>query len=323
MHRPILVIQLGSKLSDHETFERLIYFCFEYAIRYLFLPGVAETVVVWFDLTKTNVTQIPLGECQNICNQLTSRYPFHLDSFWVLHDSIFIQTITPIARTFMTELQRLKIHIHRRRIPKQSMDSFFEGNAVEEKYGGTRSNVKIYYPFPFLTLDIDDDHFKHVWDVACLEGLPLVVKDLSLPINTDFVKPLISSLRDSEVHREKEELDELESLLLELYERMYRSRDEFVSRYSDVPDIPASMIEEIDTLAKNYVSGLKSMEKFSQSDEEEELEKPERRQRSGSSGSVFSLCSLPCLNKPSDPTKLTMAEFAHRESREKLGIEPG
>ncbi len=41
-----------------------------------------------------------------------------------------------------------------------------------------------------------------------------------------------------------------------------------ISRYSDVPDIPASMIEEIDTLAKNYVSGLKSMEKFSQSDDD-------------------------------------------------------
>eukprot|EP00915_Cephaloidophora_sp_WS-2016_P001058 GHVH01001447.1.p1 GENE.GHVH01001447.1~~GHVH01001447.1.p1 ORF type:complete len:550 (+),score=68.78 GHVH01001447.1:147-1796(+) len=231
-HRPILVLRPTSNMMCATTFERAIIFLFEWARLYLFVPGVSETAVIWFDVSALPLSKVPYSDIQSIIGKLTMRYPFHLDNMFLIHDSMLIQTITPIVRTFMTDLQKLKIRIVRRRISSNDMKSF-EPSLIEKQYGGHRDAISTYYPFPILSAEYSDPGLLEVWDSKCIEGFPYLFKQVELPINTIAIPSLIERMDSQENNSEQMAMfiSELERHL----QLIGDDREFYISNYREIP----------------------------------------------------------------------------------------
>lgn len=149
--RPLLVVRLKRlpPSTSPQRFKRLIVFCFEWALRYLFVPGLVETCCVLFDVRGIAIHSFPLSALSDVINTLTVQYPFRLHRMIILNDSLFIQTVWSIAKQFLTEVQQEKVAFVRNGPPmKTLLLGLYAAHQLEEEFGGTRPEVTAYYPFP-------------------------------------------------------------------------------------------------------------------------------------------------------------------------------
>lgn len=83
-------------------------------------------------------------------NTLTRQYPFRLDKMFIINDSIFIQTVWSIAKQFLTEVQQQKMNFMRTGYAKELL-KIYAAHHLEKEFGGTRSEITSFYPFPLLS----------------------------------------------------------------------------------------------------------------------------------------------------------------------------
>ncbi|KAJ1611544.1 sec14 domain-containing protein [Cryptosporidium canis] len=149
--RPILTIRL-SKINKHfpvERFIRLIVFCMEWGMRYLMCPGKVETCLALIDIKGVSLTSFPISTMSEISSLLTNQYSFRLYRMFILHDSLFIQTVWSLMKQFLTDLQQHKIILSRNEIKSQLFKTVHP-NQVEEHFGGLQKNKAFpFYPFSF------------------------------------------------------------------------------------------------------------------------------------------------------------------------------
>ncbi|PPS92809.1 Sec14 domain containing protein [Cryptosporidium hominis] len=149
--RPILTIRL-SKVNKHfplERFIRLIVFCMEWGMRYLMCPGKVETCLALIDVKGVSLTSFPISTMSEISSLLTNQYSFRLYRMFILHDSLFIQTVWSLMKQFLTDLQQHKIVLSRNEIKTQLFKTVHP-NQVEEHFGGLQRNKTFpFYPFIF------------------------------------------------------------------------------------------------------------------------------------------------------------------------------
>ncbi|KAH8585039.1 sec14 domain containing [Cryptosporidium sp. chipmunk genotype I] len=149
--RPILTIRL-SKVNKHfplERFIRLIVFCMEWGMRYLMCPGKVETCLALIDMKGVSLTSFPISTMSEISSLLTNQYSFRLYRMFILHDSLFIQTVWSLMKQFLTDLQQHKIILSRNEIKTQLFKTVHP-NQVEEHFGGLQNNRTFpFYPFVF------------------------------------------------------------------------------------------------------------------------------------------------------------------------------
>ncbi|KAK9173461.1 CRAL/TRIO domain protein [Cryptosporidium meleagridis] len=149
--RPILTIRL-SKVNKHfplERFIRLIVFCMEWGMRYLMCPGKVETCLALIDMKGVSLTSFPISTMSEISSLLTNQYSFRLYRMFILHDSLFIQTVWSLMKQFLTDLQQHKIVLSRNEIKTQLFKTVHP-NQVEEHFGGLQKNKAFpFYPFVF------------------------------------------------------------------------------------------------------------------------------------------------------------------------------
>jgi len=324
-HRPILVLRFTSDYLCPVLFERTVTFCVEWAKHYLFIPTVCETAVIWIDLTRANLTKIPYSEVQSICSKLTFRYPFQLDHFYILHDSVFIQTCTPIIRTFMTELQRLKIKMHRKTIPIKDIDLYYNSGIVDERFGGSRKAIDTFYPFPVLSNDIYDALFMKVWDVACLHGYPEIEKSMPICLNTSEIKNLLMKLNLK--YNFNNAVTSFESKVISYSSILLKERILFVEEYKDIPNE-----KKLDLGNFSQLSSIEHSSEMTVVDDHQAQSQLSRRvipvviqdgesplytkSRTNSSNNSW-LCPVPCLAFTSEKSneRLTVAEFQMKIER--------
>lgn len=149
--RPILTIRL-SKVNKHfplDRFIRLIVFCMEWGMRYLMCPGKVETCLALIDIKGVSLTSFPISTMSEISSLLTNQYSFRLYRMFILHDSLFIQTVWSLMKQFLTDLQQHKIILSRHEIKSQLFKTVHP-NQVEEHFGGLQKNRTVpFYPFSF------------------------------------------------------------------------------------------------------------------------------------------------------------------------------
>ncbi|OII70818.1 SEC14 domain-containing protein [Cryptosporidium ubiquitum] len=149
--RPILTIRLSkvNKLFPLERFIRLIVFCMEWGMRYLMCPGKVETCLALIDIKGVSLTSFPISTMSEISSLLTNQYSFRLYRMFILHDSLFIQTVWSLMKQFLTDLQQHKIILSRNEIKSQLFKTVHP-NQVEEHFGGLQKNIVApFYPFVF------------------------------------------------------------------------------------------------------------------------------------------------------------------------------
>lgn len=149
--RPLLIVRLRRlpRSNCPLRFKRLTIFCFEWAIRYLFVPGLVETCIVVFDVRGIALHHFPMSALTDMTNTLTRQYPFRLDRMYIINDSIFIQTVWSVARQFLTEVQQKKMNFMRTGYTTELLKSF-AAHQLEREYGGTRDELESFYPFPLV-----------------------------------------------------------------------------------------------------------------------------------------------------------------------------
>eukprot|EP01069_Polyplicarium_translucidae_P013051 Polyplicarium_translucidae@DN732_c0_g1_i1.p1 len=147
--RPLLVLRLKRlpKGVSPERFKRLTVFCFEYAVRYLFLPGRVETCSALLDVRGVPLHSFPVSALTDMTSTLTKQFPFRLDRMYIINDSIFIQTVWSVAKQFLTEVQQQKMNFFRTGF-QEALLRDFAVHQLERSFGGSREELKVFYPFP-------------------------------------------------------------------------------------------------------------------------------------------------------------------------------
>nr|CEL72299.1 TPA: CRAL/TRIO domain-containing protein [Toxoplasma gondii VEG] len=144
--RPLLIVRLSRlpKATTPELFKKLTIFCFEWALRFLMVPGVVETCVVLFDVRAVPLHQFPVSALTDMVNTLTKQFPFRLHRMWIINDSFFVQTVWSIAKQFLTEVQQQKMKTGF----EVELLKDYAAHQLEKHYGGSRDEIRVFYPFP-------------------------------------------------------------------------------------------------------------------------------------------------------------------------------
>ncbi|PHJ23594.1 cral trio domain-containing protein [Cystoisospora suis] len=147
--RPLLIVKLSRlpKTTAPDLFKRLTIFCFEWALRFLMVPGVVETCVVLFDVRSVPLHQFPISALTDMVNTLTKQFPFRLHRMWIINDSFFVQTVWNIAKQFLTEVQQQKMKFYRSGFEPELLKDY-AAHQIEKHYGGSREEITKFYPFP-------------------------------------------------------------------------------------------------------------------------------------------------------------------------------
>eukprot|EP00920_Eleutheroschizon_duboscqi_P003025 GHVT01007219.1.p1 GENE.GHVT01007219.1~~GHVT01007219.1.p1 ORF type:complete len:698 (+),score=77.35 GHVT01007219.1:381-2474(+) len=147
--RPLVCIKLSRlpRTATPERFKRLTIFCFEWALRYLMIPGKVETCAVLMDVRGVPLHQFPISALTDMVGTLTKQYPFRLNKMWIINDSFFVQTVWSIAKQFLTEVQQQKMAFFRSGFQQELLKEY-AASQLETSYGGTRANIETFYPFP-------------------------------------------------------------------------------------------------------------------------------------------------------------------------------
>ncbi|KEP64377.1 UNVERIFIED_CONTAM: CRAL/TRIO domain-containing protein [Hammondia hammondi] len=147
--RPLLIVRLSRlpKTIVPELFKKLTIFCFEWALRFLMVPGVVETCVVLFDVRAVPLHQFPVSALTDMVNTLTKQFPFRLHRMWIINDSFFVQTVWSIAKQFLTEVQQQKMKFFRTGFEVELLKDY-AAHQLEKHYGGSRDEIRTFYPFP-------------------------------------------------------------------------------------------------------------------------------------------------------------------------------
>ncbi|KAL8426814.1 hypothetical protein Efla_007141 [Eimeria flavescens] len=229
--RPLMVIRLA-RLHKHaapETFKRLTIFCFEWALRFLMVPGIVETITVLLDVRGVPLHQFPVSALTDMTSTLTKQYPFRLNRMLIINDSFFVQTVWNIAKQFLTEVQQQKMLFMRSGYEEELLKDYTPWQ-LEKCYGGTRAEITSFYPFPVapgpyvVGTTEREDPYKNgylaldrvtsmgvLWEGRC--RMPIqwgaeaarVFRDLSLPVPEGAASALTSLVAETDSEMKKAE----------------------------------------------------------------------------------------------------------------------
>lgn len=147
--QPLLIVRLRRSLRpiNPKRLETLCIFCFEWAMRYLFVPGMVESCVVILDVRGVSLHQLPMSALSDLTRLLTRQYPFRLSRMHIIHDSLFIQTTWSLTRKFLSDIQQQKMNFMRHSFAEELLKTFAP-HQLEQEFGGTRPQINSFYPFP-------------------------------------------------------------------------------------------------------------------------------------------------------------------------------
>lgn len=149
--RPILVLRAHVAFQrqdevEKDVFARAMAFCMEFALRYLFIPGKAETVVAIIDLQGVGISQLRDPTMKLIGQMMTQQYIGRLYQMYIVNQPMFMHTLWSVAKTLLSDRQVSKIVFTKAADVAKGRCALHQ---LEEQYGGTAKPLTTFYPFYF------------------------------------------------------------------------------------------------------------------------------------------------------------------------------
>lgn len=148
--RPWLIIRVKVLLErKHWTTKRVLSLCFyawEYAARYLLIPGKVETMNIVVDCAGISLTSIPREKLFEVIGFAGSpAYPGRLHQLFIVNPPAFFSTVFTVIKVFLSEQDRKKLHICK---GVDLCKGRSAAHQMEKKYGGSRDDITTFYPYP-------------------------------------------------------------------------------------------------------------------------------------------------------------------------------
>jgi len=143
--RPLRIPQQWYKDKCIDKFIRVLIFCMEYMMRYMFIPGRVENNNLIVDLKGLGITQVPIGPLTDVYKVMSHHYIGRVFKFYVVNLSGMLNMMANPIKALLTDRQRQKLCI----LDKVTdLRQDFALHQLEEDLGGTRPIIKDFFPFP-------------------------------------------------------------------------------------------------------------------------------------------------------------------------------
>ncbi|KYO01959.1 Sec14 domain containing protein [Plasmodium gaboni] len=148
--RPILIINLLKvELLNIDDLSNLFFFCFEFFLKYLCIPGKIENYISIIDCSGISISKFPMTTFMKLLEIMNSKYRCRLFRMYILEAPKILKTFGKsflnFAPTYMTK--KLKI------LDNNFADYLREeilSTQLEKKYGGIQEDkINNFYPFHF------------------------------------------------------------------------------------------------------------------------------------------------------------------------------
>ncbi|EUD68576.1 hypothetical protein C922_00975 [Plasmodium inui San Antonio 1] len=148
--RPILIINLLNIESlDVERLTNLFFFCFEFFLKYLCIPGKIENYISLVDCSGISLSKFPMSTFMKLLEIMNSKYRCRLFRMYIIDApkifKTFGKSFLNFAPSYMTKKLKILDTNYAYYLREEILDT-----QLERRYGGVREiRDSVFYPFAF------------------------------------------------------------------------------------------------------------------------------------------------------------------------------
>ncbi|ANQ09322.1 Uncharacterized protein PCOAH_00034200 [Plasmodium coatneyi] len=148
--RPILIINLLNVESlDVERLTNLFFFCFEFFLKYLCIPGKIENYISLVDCSGISLSKFPMSTFMKLLEIMNSKYRCRLFRMYIIDAPKIFKTFGKSFLNFAPSYMTKKLKILDTNYASYLREEIFE-TQLERRYGGVREiRDNVFYPFAF------------------------------------------------------------------------------------------------------------------------------------------------------------------------------
>ncbi|KYO01144.1 Sec14 domain containing protein [Plasmodium reichenowi] len=148
--RPILIINLLKvELLSIDDLSNLFFFCFEFFLKYLCIPGKIENYISIIDCSGISISKFPMTTFMKLLEIMNSKYRCRLFRMYILEAPKILKTFGKsflnFAPTYMTKKLKILDNNYADYLREEILST-----QLEKKYGGIQDDkINNFYPFHF------------------------------------------------------------------------------------------------------------------------------------------------------------------------------
>ncbi|CRH00874.1 Sec14 domain containing protein [Plasmodium relictum] len=148
--RPILIINLlNVELLNIEKLINLFFFCFEFFLKYLCIPGKIENYISIIDCSGISISKFPMSTFMKLIEIMNSKYRCRLYRMYIIDAPKLFKTFGRSFLSFAPNYMTKKLKILDNNYSTCLREEILE-TQLEKKYGGVQEiKNNMYYPFSF------------------------------------------------------------------------------------------------------------------------------------------------------------------------------
>ncbi|SOV12673.1 Sec14 domain containing protein [Plasmodium sp. gorilla clade G2] len=148
--RPILIINLLKvELLSIDDLSNLFFFCFEFFLKYLCIPGKIENYISIIDCSGISISKFPMTTFMKLLEIMNSKYRCRLFRMYILEAPKILKTFGKSFLNFAPTYMTKKLKILDNNFPDYLREEILS-TQLEKKYGGIQEDkINNFYPFHF------------------------------------------------------------------------------------------------------------------------------------------------------------------------------
>ncbi|SBS94124.1 Sec14 protein, putative [Plasmodium ovale curtisi] len=148
--RPIMIINLlNVELLDVEKLTNLFFFCFEFFLKYLCIPGKIENYISLIDCSGISISKFPMSTFMKLLEIMNSKYRCRLFRMYIIDAPKIFKTFGKSFLNFAPSYMTKKLKILDANYASYLREEILE-TQLEKKYGGVQEiRNSTFYPFAF------------------------------------------------------------------------------------------------------------------------------------------------------------------------------
>ncbi|CAD8054595.1 unnamed protein product [Paramecium primaurelia] len=159
--RPIIILNahlIDQKKHDKEQIFKALSFLLGIVKKYMLIPGKVENWIFLLETNNIGCQGLQQKILEVLIDDLSTNFSGYLERMFVLNPSSGINFLWKQIKTFLNPETINKISFLQQKEFKQ-LQEFIEPNQLEQKFGGSQSNLKKFWP-PY-NLDLQDGYTKN------------------------------------------------------------------------------------------------------------------------------------------------------------------
>ncbi|ETB60894.1 hypothetical protein YYC_01857 [Plasmodium yoelii 17X] len=150
--RPIIIINLlNIELLDIQKLTNLFFFCFEFFLKYLCIPGKVENYISLIDCSGISISKFPMSTFMRLLEIMNSKYRCRLFRMYIIDAPKIFKSFGKSFLNFAPSYMTKKLKILDGNYSSYLREEILE-TQLEKKYGGIQENKdNAYYPFSFYS----------------------------------------------------------------------------------------------------------------------------------------------------------------------------